>query len=95
MQGSSEGEQVTLLKGILPSWLESSAPVVGCHLMALLGQWLSDAIMGETSRLKCLPLWVLLPCDLGETDFAHVTWEIGFQAWGWWCKQSLVGIRQD
>lgn len=61
-----------------------------------MGQWLSEICyyMWETSRFKCLPLWVLFPCDLGETDFAFVTWEIGFEAWGW-CKQSLVGTRQD
>lgn len=37
VQGSSEGEQVTLLKRILPPWLGSPAPVVGCHVLQLQG----------------------------------------------------------
>lgn len=37
VQGSSEGEQVTLLKRILPPWLGSLAPVMSWYLIQLQG----------------------------------------------------------
>lgn len=101
-QCSSEGEQVTLLKRIMPPWLGFPAPIEGCCLIRLQGSPGPLGSMALRNMLLCgrqvdLSVYLCGSCfhvNLGGLIFAYVTWEIGFEACGW-CKQSLVGTRQD
>lgn len=62
--------------------------------------WLMASLKKMLLRGKQVDLSVYLcgylgfRVTLGKLDFAHMTWERGFEAWER-CKQSLLGTRQD